>query len=199
MTRVSMSIGVLALLAAAAAVHGGSSDRTHALCLGDSSYVSGMNIEDFVTLRKSRTGDFLWFRRDGRQYVVTDAATLDAARAALGPVRELEVEMKAVEDRLRPYEEREEAIDREEEQVEDARDALEDREDASAEAEMRKLDERQREIDARRRTLESERRQVEVEERRLEAREREVDRAVEAAINRLADEAVQRGLAERIR
>ena len=199
MTRLSNAMGVLAVLAAAVAAHAGPSSRAHALCLGQTTYVTGMNIEDFVAIRKARTGDFLWFRRDGKSYVVTDAGVLEAARIAIRPVDELGREMKAVSDRLEPYEKREAAIDREDDRLEDAQDALDDREDPAAEAERQRLDARQRELDARRRTLESEMREVEAEERRLEDREREIERVADAAIERLAADALQRGLAQRAR
>jgi hypothetical protein len=199
MTRLSSAMGVLAVLAATAAVHAGPSGRAHALCLGQSTYVTGMNIEDFVAIRKARTGDFLWFRRDGKSYVVTDGAVLDAARIALRPVDELGREMKAVSDRLAPYEKREAAIDREDDTVDKAEDALDDRDDAAAEAERQRLKARQRDVESRRRTLESEMREVEAEERRLEEREREIERVADAAIERLADDALQRGLARKAR
>ena len=199
MTRLSIALGVGAVLAATAAVHGGSPDRAHALCLGQSSYVTGMNIEDFVAMRKARTGDFFWFRRGGKSYVVTDPAVLDAARLALRPVDDLGREQQAVSDRLEPYERREEEIDREEEAIDEAHDALDDRHDAAAETERQRLDARRREVDSRRRTLESEMRDVQGEERRLEEREREVERVADAAIERLADDALQRGLARKSR
>jgi len=195
MTRLSNAMGALAVLAATAAVHAGPSGRAHALCLGHSTYVTGMNIEDFVAIRKARTGDFLWFRRGGQSYVVTDAGVLDAARIALRPVDELGREMKAVSDRLEPYEKREAEIDREDDRIDEALDALDDRDDAAAEAERQRLEARQREVESRRRALESEMRVVEAEERRLEEREREIERVADAAIERLAADALQRGLA----
>ena len=199
MTRLANAMGVLAVLTATAAVDARPSGRAHALCLGRSTYVTGMNIEDFVAIRKARTGDFLWFRRDGKSYVVTDAAVLDAARVALRPVDELGREMKAVSDRLEPYEKREAQIDREDDRIDEAEDALDDRDDPAAEAERQRLEARQRELESRRRTLESEMRKVEAEERRLEEREREIERVADAAIARLADDALQRGLALRAR
>lgn len=199
MARLSNAIGALAVLAATAAVHAGPSDRAHALCLGQSTYVTGMNIEDFVAIRRARTGDFLWFRREGKSYVVTDGAVLDAARIVLRPVDELGREMKAVSDRLAPYEKREAEIDREDDAIDEAQDALDDRDDGAAEAERQRLEARERELESRRRTLQSEMREVEAEERRLEEREREIERVADAAIERLADDALQRGLARKAR
>jgi hypothetical protein len=199
MTRLSNAIAVLAVLAATGAVHARPSGRAHALCLGDSTYVTGMNIEDFVAIRKARTGDFLWFRRGGKSYVVTDAAVLDAARIALRPVDDLGREMKAVSDRLEPYEKREAEIDREDDRLDEAQDALDDRDDAAVESERQRLEARERDVESRRRKLESEMREIEAEERRLEEREREIERVADAAIERLADDALQRGLARNAR
>jgi DNA repair exonuclease SbcCD ATPase subunit len=199
MTRLSYALGVWAVLAATPAAHGGPSDRAHALHLGQSSYVTGMNIEDFVAMRKAQTGDFLWFRRHGKAYVVTDAAVLDAARIALRPVDELGREQQAVSNRLHPYEKREAAIDREEEAIDEAHDALDDRDDAAAETARQRLEARRREVESRRRTLESEMRDVQGEERRLEEREREIERIADEAIERLADDALKRGLARKAR
>ncbi|MGH9471296.1 MAG: M56 family metallopeptidase [Terriglobales bacterium] len=42
-----------------------------------------------VSLRKSGQGNFIWFERDGKGYVVTDAATVSRAAALFQPVREL--------------------------------------------------------------------------------------------------------------
>lgn len=42
-----------------------------------------------VSLRKSGQGNFIWFERDGRGYVVTDAATVSRAAALFQPIREL--------------------------------------------------------------------------------------------------------------
>ena len=192
MTRIHVSLAAVAVLAAAPALAGGSSSRAHALCLGEISYVTGMDIDHFVALRKTQTGDFLWFRRDGKRYLVTDAAVLDAARKALQPTDEVRRAMRDVNARLKPYHDREEEIDRED----SAEDALEGRDD---DAERRRLEMRRDEIEAQRRALRSEMRALEEEERRLDAREREVEVVVDAEIERLADDALRRGLARPVR
>jgi hypothetical protein len=200
MNRLSQgTMGAVAVLAVSAMAHASPSGRAHALCLGQSSYVTGMNIEDFVAIRKARTGDFLWFRRGGKSYVVTDAAVLDAARIVVGPAQELRREMKAVSDRLEPYEKREAEIDREDDALDEAEEALDDRDDPAAEAARQGLEARERDLDSRRRRLESEMREVEAEERRLDQREREIERVADAAIERLAGDALQRGLARKAR
>src|SRR5262245_24290619 len=113
MTRMHVGLAALALLAAAPSLAGSSSIRGIALCLDDVSYVTGMDIDDFTALRRAQPGDFLWFRQDGKRYLVTDPGVLDAARKALRSTDAVRKEMDAVEARLRPYEEREEEIDRE--------------------------------------------------------------------------------------
>jgi hypothetical protein len=195
MIRMHVRLAAVAILAAAPALAAGPSSRPLALCLGHTSYVTGMDIDDFVALRKAQTGDFLWFRDDGKRYLVTDAGVLDAARKALQPTDEVRREMKDVNVRLKPYEEREEQIDREDSALEDAEDALEDRDDA----ERRRLETRRHEIEAQRRALRSERRPLEEEERRLETREREIEIVVDAELERLADDALRRGLARLVR
>ena len=196
MSRMHVSLAAVALVAAAPALAAGPSSRAFALCLGETSYVTGMDIDDFVALRKTRTGDFLWFRRDGKRYLVTDAGVLDAARKALQPSDEVRREMDGVNARLKPYEDREEQIDREESALDDADDALDGREDAS---ERGRLETRRSEIEAQRRVLRSEMRSIEEEERLLETREREIEVVVDAEIERLADDALRRGLAQPVR
>ena len=196
MIRLRVSLAAVAILAAAPALAASPSSPSLALCLGETSYVTGMDIDHFVALRKARTGDFLWFRRDGKRYLVTDAGVLDAARKALQPSDEVRREMDGVNARLKPYEDREEQIDREESALDDADDALEGREDAS---ERRRLETRRSEIEAQRRVLRSEMRSIEEEERRLETREREIEVVVDAEIERLADDALRRGLAQPVR
>ena len=189
-------LAAVAILAAAPALAASPSSRAFALCLGETSYVTGMDIDDFVALRKAQRGDFLWLRRDGKRYLVTDAGVLDAARKALGPSDEVRREMDDVSARLKPYEDREEQIDREETALDDAADALEGRDDA---AERDRVETRRLEIKAQRRVLRSEMRPLEEEERRLEAREREVEIVVDAELERLADDALRRGLAQPVR
>lgn len=196
MIRLPVRLAAVAILAATPALAAGPSSRALALCLGDTSYVTGMDIDDFVSLRKARTGDFLWFRREGKRYLVTDAGVLAAAREALRPTDGVRREMEALNARLKPYEDREEAIDREDDALDQAEDALEARDDA---AEKRRIEDRRLELDAEERLLKSEMRAIEEEERRLEAREREIESVVDVEIERLADDALRRGLAQPVR
>lgn len=70
-------------------------------CTGDEAFVivsggrttsecgSAEDMAKVSALRKSISGDFLWFRRGGRSYVIRDAATVKAAVQAFAPQREL--------------------------------------------------------------------------------------------------------------
>jgi len=62
-----------------------------AIITGDKHTISGSRIdhEHVEALKKKIGGDFLWFRQDGKSWVVRDAATMQAARAAFRPQEEL--------------------------------------------------------------------------------------------------------------
>jgi hypothetical protein len=195
MIRMHVRLAAVAILAATPSL-AGSSSRARALCLGETSYVTGMDIDDFVALRRARTGDFLWFRLDGKRYLVTDAGVLDAAREALRPTDPLRRERDALEVRLKPYEAREEEIDRDDDALDDAEDALDDRDDP---AERDHIETRRHQLEEQRRILRSEMRALDEEERRLDTREREVEVVVDAEVERLVDDALRRGLAQPVR
>jgi len=60
-----------------------SGNRTMTQC------ASAADMARVSALRRSIPGNFLWFRRDGRSYVIRDAATVNAAIAAFAPERAL--------------------------------------------------------------------------------------------------------------
>ena len=57
----------------------------------DSFTMSGMSedAERVEKLRKTIQGDFIWFRRDGKSYIIRDQATIDRARKFWAPQEEL--------------------------------------------------------------------------------------------------------------
>lgn len=61
---------------------------------------------DIEAAQRGIDGDFLWFRRDGKAYVVRDAATLAQADAAWTSTRELSARMQALGERMQPHQER---------------------------------------------------------------------------------------------
>jgi hypothetical protein len=65
---------------------------------------------DIELARRGVDGDFLWFRRDGKAYVVRDAATLAQADAAWAKTRELSARMEALSARMQPHSEKMQAL-----------------------------------------------------------------------------------------
>lgn len=71
------------------------------------------DLDDVDTIRATRRaidGDFVWFRRDGRAWVVRDADTLARIEAASRRTDAASSEMEALERRMRPHSERMEAL-----------------------------------------------------------------------------------------
>lgn len=189
---------VFVSLALAPAGAGERSRGGYVFAFGETSHATNADLDQFVRIRNDRSGDFLWFRRDGRSYIVTDPATLAVGRDILRPIRDLGREQQAVSDRLAPFEEREEAIDREEEALDEAADRLDDREDRAASEERARLEERQRALEVRRRALEAGMREIKAEERLLEGREKEIERMADEKVERLIEDVWRRGLARRL-
>lgn len=187
-------VGLAAAVAGPPAASAGGREA-HVLVLDGSSYATNVDVDELVRLRKGRGGDFLWFRRGGRAYVVTDPDVLAAGRDVLRPVRALSEEQEELSARLRPFEDREEALDREEERLEERSDRLEGRHDRASDEERDRLDALRREVDEKQRAVEANMRRFEAEERRLDDREREVEAVADAQVGRLIEDALRRGLA----
>jgi beta-lactamase regulating signal transducer with metallopeptidase domain len=66
---------------------------------------------DEITALKSRVdGDFLWFRRDGKSYVLRDAAMLARAEQAWEDTKAHEARMRTLETRMQPHQRAAEAL-----------------------------------------------------------------------------------------
>lgn len=65
---------------------------------------------DIDAAKRDIDGDFLWFRRDGKAYVVRDAATLAQADAAWAKTRELSAQMQTLSARMQPHQEKMQAL-----------------------------------------------------------------------------------------
>lgn len=68
------------------------------------------DLREIAETRSQVDGDFLWFRRDGRAYVLRDAATLDRLRALWAKSGGREAEMKALSEQMQAESEKVEAI-----------------------------------------------------------------------------------------
>lgn len=65
---------------------------------------------DIEAARRDIDGDFLWFRRDGKAYVVRDAATLAQADATWAKTRDLNAQMQVLSARMQPHQEKMQAL-----------------------------------------------------------------------------------------
>ena len=168
----SLSFAVLLVLAAASAeardsyvLHFGA---------GNSTTISG-SLEDFTAVKGTLTGDYLWVRRDGRRYVITDRAKLAEAWDYFAPERELRPQQREIE--------------RETRKLERESDALEDMDDRKLTARERdRLDE-----------LHAQERDLSRREQALDQREEELDRSAERKLWQLVDRAIRDGSARMVR
>jgi hypothetical protein len=168
----SLSFAVLLVLATASAeardsyvLHFGA---------GNSTTISG-SLEDFTAVKGTLTGDYLWVRRDGRRYVITDRAKLAEAWDYFAPERELRPQQREIE--------------RETRKLERESDALEDMDDRKLTARERdRLDE-----------LHAQERDLSRREQALDDREEELDRAAERKLWQLVDRAIRDGSARMVR
>lgn len=68
------------------------------------------DVDDIRAARSRIDGDFLWFRRDGKAWIVRDPATLARVRDAWAETDALTQQMNGLEARMRPHAERMEAL-----------------------------------------------------------------------------------------
>ena len=61
---------------------------------GDLRVGNRVSSADMDDLKDSVRGEFFWFRKDGKEYIVQDAATLDRVRQAWAPMEKLGAEME---------------------------------------------------------------------------------------------------------
>ena len=196
--KIGTVVWAVALAASALEARGAGRDA-HVVVFNESSYATNVDIDELVRIRKGRAGDFLWFRRGGRAYLVTDPAVLAAGREILGPVRALSREQDELSARLRPFEEREEELDREEERLDERSEKLEGRDDRAASEERQRLRALRSELDEKQDAVKADMRELEAEERRLDDREEEVEAAADDQLARLIEDALRRGLARVVR
>jgi len=147
------------------------------------------SLEDVLRLQKRFSGAYLWASRDGRQYLIRDAAVLDEVRRAAAGLEALGTEQRALDTKMKPVERRHERLERE-------LDALTDREDDEDETPAERA--RIRELENQLRDLERELRPYENQERRLENRERDLERVFDAEVERIVERAIRNGTAGRV-
>lgn len=71
---------------------------------------SGEDIDAVKAARRAIDGDFLWFHRDGKAYVIRDADTLARAEAAWSATRDLNAQMATLNARMQPHQDKMQAL-----------------------------------------------------------------------------------------
>lgn len=153
--------------------------------------ISKGSLEQVLKLRKRYSGEYLWARLDGREYLIRDAALLSQVRVAFVPLEKLNVPQRALEAKKDPIERRAEQL---EDEIDQLTDRDEDDDDLTAAEENRlhvlrsKLRETNREL-----------RVYEQQEQALDEKEEALEVVFDAEIERIVKAAVRNGLVERVR
>ena len=201
--------GAVLLLTGLAATFAAAAPRedSYIMAHGNSTTSSNISIDEYARLRGKRTGDFLWFRRAGKAYLIEDSATLNEARALFAPLRALEPEQEDLRRREEALDEKERDLDRQEEDIDRRMDLANgedewDDDDASTQiapasaADQKELQPQLEEIRSRQRAIEVASRELERVDRSLDAREDAIEREAESKLWTLIDAAVKKGLAK---
>lgn len=198
----SLALGVLITGLAAPAIFAAPHARradAYILAVGRGWTTSDVDMDELAAMRDSLSGDFLWFRRAGRTWRVTDPAVLARARACFAERRALEPELEAFREREEAFDAKEDALDRERDAIDGDLESLDADEEAGlgvSDAERAGLEAQREAVEARARVLSPERREMEAAERELDAREEELEQEAEAKLWTLIDETVASGIAK---
>jgi hypothetical protein len=193
-------------------IHGSHSRDSYILSLGDHWMSSDVNFDELSASRLRMHGNYLWFRRGGKTWLVEDAPTLERAVKLFAPLNALEPEQDALREKEQALDDRETSLDDEEERIDAAMERLEpadadDEQDEDApvaayvpspedERERDELAARLDELHAKQRELQTEQRAFDREERALDDREEKLEREAEASLWKLIDETIANGTAK---
>ncbi|MFP5246671.1 MAG: hypothetical protein ACLGH0_08245 [Thermoanaerobaculia bacterium] len=145
-----------------------------------------------IELNAKRIADrTIWVNRGGKQYLIRDAAVIAEAQNAFRELDKLEPAMREIEERMRPFEAE---MDRFEEEL----DELTDSYDEDAEERVRDLEDKIRDAEVKVREAEKKVRVVEREMEELERKMEKLEVVAEAKFEKIVEEAIDKGLAERV-
>jgi hypothetical protein len=95
-----------------------SSGNTYISVSGDSESYGTDHPSEFVEfLQEKNPGDFVWFRRDGKSYVIRDAATIKRAKDFFAAVQELDKKQEELGKQQEALGEKQEVLGKEQEEV----------------------------------------------------------------------------------
>jgi hypothetical protein len=216
MPRSAPIILLLASLAVPAAASAGGSGQGHSsrdsrrdayvLSVGNTMMSDNVSFDDDERMHERRSDPYLWFRRGGKAWRVTDAATLEKAESLFAGLRALEPEQEQLQIRQEALEEEERELDRQEEGIDRLVDLASGDDDdegdedsapapAASDADLQELRGRLRELHDRQRELASRERELDEIERSLDAREDAIEHEAEAKLWKLIDASIQSGVA----
>lgn len=172
------------------------SDISYVFRRGEQShFVSGnMPLGGISGITKRYQGDFLWARVGGKEYVIRDAATLDAAKRAFAEVDAFHARYHAIHEKMKPVERKHRQL---ENQMDELGDALGDDDDltrgqrAEMEAKLARLEVAMAPIA---RELE----RLEAQEERLDEEMEPLEEAAERKLEEIILDAILRDLAGRL-
>jgi hypothetical protein len=165
---------------------------------GHTQIMSNVNLEHALTIR-DLTGDHsLWFRMDGKAFVVRDATTLDEIDALFAATRALEPEYESLRQKRQPLEDREEELDREIDRIEERVDEISDDENAtgSERDERGRLEDRMHELEREVRDVERRTRDFDEAEQQLDRKQDNLEKEAERAMEPVLERAIRNGIAK---
>jgi len=163
---------------------------------GGSSHIrsNGNSIEKMVNISKRWSGDFVWLRKDGQEWLIRDASVLAAVRIAYADMHALEPRLRAAEERRHPYEQKMEAVEKRMDRISDQ---LGDDETLTA-ATRRSLEVRLRDLEREYESIERDSRGIEREAEELDDEMERLEKIAERKFEQIVLSALAKGKAERV-
>jgi hypothetical protein len=123
MTNMRLKMLVLSLLVAfvvAATAFAGAPGFPYVFKRGSGSIIRvNGSLESYKRIEGRWSGEFIWLRHGGRDYLIRDASVLAAAAGAFAEMDAMEPQRRAAEERLRPIEKKYDALEERAERFED--------------------------------------------------------------------------------
>ncbi len=195
----------------------GDDDNKYVLSAGDMNVVNGNGDTDISGLRRSYGRHFFWFRHDGRDYVVRDAATIDALVELYRPQSELGREQGELGRRQGDLGRKQGELGRRQGELgreqgrlgmQQARLAIrfDDDDDPGIKARRREIENRQRELSRKQEGLGREQGELSREQAksgagqsRLGDRQTALSRDIENKLRPMLEQMIRKGIAEKVR
>ncbi len=188
------TIALLFLLTATLAVS--AAEMTYIFKRGDSYTTGGdLNVERIGSYGKRWSGDFLWAKIDGKQYLIRDAATMAEARQAFVHVEANQGKYHALHAKMRPIEKKHQALERKHDNLSDS---LSDEPERYTATQRRDMERQIREVEEQMRPLEAELEALEEQEEVFDQKQEVLEEAAEKKLRQVIERAIRTGAAEKL-